>query len=184
MIWASPWVVPSGPSSMVAPALGWFGSEEGGVLGALPFHPARMLLMCPSDARCVREWNPWHWLMHRFQNLELLDGMPQAWWRRRASVLTEEDGREGLHGLRCNFLFYKGLLCNSGMYCASSLIPSFLSKKKHVPRQCNTKISGPKTCAVNAPWAMMRTSIIVVAVASSRRKKRRADRQINKNKRH
>ena len=40
---------------MVAPALGWFGSEEGGVLGALPFHPARMLLMCPRDSRCVKE---------------------------------------------------------------------------------------------------------------------------------
>ena len=45
-------------------------------------------------------------------------------------MLAEEEGREDLVGLRCNFHFFEGLLCNLGLYCASILIPSFLSQKK------------------------------------------------------
>ena len=61
----------------MAPALGWwaFGPEEDdGVLGVLPLLPAWVLLMCHSEARCVREGDPWRWLMQRVQELELLDG--------------------------------------------------------------------------------------------------------------
>ena len=77
MIWASRWDVPSGLSISVAPALGWwaFGPEEDdGVLGVLPLLPAWVLLMCHSEARWVREGDPWRWLMQRVQELELLDG--------------------------------------------------------------------------------------------------------------
>ena len=47
---------------------------------------------------------------------------------RRSSVFREDRGKED-EGLHCNFCFSGGLLCNLGMYCASFLIPSFLSQK-------------------------------------------------------
>ena len=76
MICASPWDFRSGPSVWVAPAMGSWArrSEEGGVAGGVFSSPARLLLMCPSGRRCVRESAPWRWLMQRDHVLELLGG--------------------------------------------------------------------------------------------------------------
>jgi len=126
MIYLSPWDAFSGPSSLVALDLGWWAmrSEEGGISGVASSSLVRELLMCHSGNRCVMVGAPWRWLLQRFQALELLGGETNFSSLVGAGGRGKED--EGLH---CNFCFSGGLLCNLGMYCASFLIPSFLSQK-------------------------------------------------------